>query len=644
MRKLVLMAILAIVGNSIAMAQTVCSITITPTDTTVCPGSVINIVSEATLLNGNQSFDFNSSSIPSGWSVSGAATFNAPCGNNPSNTPYYWASTSGGYPNITTPNFDVTCGGFIEFEMVYGLQGAPQTNCDGPDLMNEGIALQYSTDNGLTWTTIIYYVPDGTTMTTIPSGTNQVANGPTSLTTWDSYSVPIPTSALTVSTQFRWFQPVSSPGGYDNWGLDNIVINAIGAPCDNQSIVNWSNGFMDTTSFTFTAMSDTTFIAYVYDTAGNYMCQSAPIFINVLPDNLTYSLVDTTYSYCPTTNPAVSVTNVQGGNPAITYSWSNGSTTANTILSANNVEQGVFTYNVTITDGCGYVHEDSVVLVVNKLLKIDSLEQYPTPACVIDGTVVAYVSGTSGQPLYNWTGPGSGNPSFINSTVWTDKPSGWYYFTVTDALCTSRDSIFLEQLPPPTAGFTQDLLIGCTPFEVTFTNTSQNASNYSWNFGNGNTLNTTSTAPITETFYDASTIQLIAFAGPCSDTAYSVINTNICGCMDPLAINYDPTANVDNGTCILPNPIIEVPNVFTPNQDGENDEYKLIAVYQSEIRITITNRWGQVVYTGKGLNPGWDGKIDGTPALEGVYFVQYEVDNLMKTSTITGQTPVHLYR
>ena len=43
------------------------------------------------------------------------------------------------------------------------------------------------------------------------------------------------------------------------------------------------------------------------------------------------------------------------------------------------------------------------------------------------------------------------------------------------------------------------------------------------------------------------------------------------------------------------------------------------------IEFTITNRWGITMYTGSGINPVWDGKVNGNPASEGVYFYQYKV-------------------
>ena len=44
-----------------------------------------------------------------------------------------------------------------------------------------------------------------------------------------------------------------------------------------------------------------------------------------------------------------------------------------------------------------------------------------------------------------------------------------------------------------------------------------------------------------------------------------------------------------------------------------------------DIELTILNRWGNTVYTGKGINPAWDGKVNSTDAAEGVYFYKYIV-------------------
>jgi gliding motility-associated-like protein len=647
MKKFILLAVLTVTGLS-AKAQ-FCSVYVTPSDTVVCPGDSVQVVAYASLLNGNQSFNFNGGALPGGWSAGGGTTFGQPCGVNPTGTPYYWASTSSAtQPNITTAAFDVTCGGNLIFDMVYSVQSGAAP-CEGPDQADEGVALQYSTDGGVTWITIEYYQPDGQILPAINNSTASIVNAfqQTPFTTWDTYVVSIPSGALTTSTTFRWVQLNSSTGNvYDNWGLDNITVNATGLPCDATAVVNWDNGLQDTTSFWINPMIDTTYTAIVFDTAGNYMCTSTPISINVFTNTTTWNLVDTAYSYCPTTNPQVAIQNLANGQAPYDIQWDIPATTTTVNLPTGGAEHDTITYHVSITDNCGFVNQDSVVLVVNQLLYIDSLQSIVSSACQPDGVVLAFVSGITGQPLYNWNGPGATNPSFINSTVWTNRPSGWYYFSVTDNYCTDSDSVFVDMLPPPSAAISQDVTSGCNTFDVTFTNGSQDAMNYYWDFGNGNTLSTSSTNNQTQTYSSNGTIMLIASTSPtCADTAYAAVTVISCGCTDPTALNFDPLAVQDDGSCILPDPIVLLPNVFTPNNDGENDVFQMQVTNVSEVRLVITNRWGNIVYEATGANPGWNGKTQsGQMAAEGVYYVQYEADNIYKTKTLSGHGLIHLVK
>jgi len=63
-----------------------------------------------------------------------------------------------------------------------------------------------------------------------------------------------------------------------------------------------------------------------------------------------------------------------------------------------------------------------------------------------------------------------------------------------------------------------------------------------------------------------------------------------------------------------------VPNVFTPNGDGVNDEFRVS--YRSIIAFScsVYNRWGHKVYSWNDPAKGWDGMIGGRPASEGAYF------------------------
>lgn len=649
MKQLIITLFVALIGSFSAYSQqSLCAITITPSDTTICPGDSVHVVAVANLINANQSFNFNGAVLPPGWSAAGATTFSAPCGPNPTGTAYYWASTAVGVPNITTAAFDISCGGNITFDMVYAVQGGASP-CEGPDEMDEGVALQYSTDGGATWITIYYYVPDGTTTTTISTSSTSVAFGATAFTTWSTFNVTIPAGAQTTNTMFRWNQPNSSGSCCDNWGLDNIFINASGAPCGATAVLDWSNGMGDTTNYWVVPYGDTTFTCDVYDTAGNYQCTSLPVTIQLFDDVLTYNLQDFAYSYCPTTNPSVQVTNIAGAIPPYSVNWTGIPSTNNPqILSTGGAEHDSITYNVTISDGCGFFRNDSVILVVNKLLNIDSLVPYDASSCLNDGAVVAYVSGLTAvinQPMYTWNGPGATNPSFINSTVWTNRSPGWYYFMVTDDVCSDFDSVQVEPKDPPIAMINANPLAGCVPFDVTFQNNSQNANHYMWDFGDGTIINENDMNSHQHTYNGNAVIMLVAYdASNCSDTAYVTVSVQTCGCTDPLAVNYDPNAVANDGTCSYPEPIFNIPNIFTPNGDGDNDFFEFVITNYSNVEFEVVNRWGNPIFQGSGLYPKWDGKVDGAPSADGVYFVKYKISSVKGDKVIEGQTFVHLVR
>ncbi len=618
-----------ILFGAVTVEAQVCNVFVTPLDTTICPGDSVLITGAASITATGQSFNFDFGLLPPGWSTTGGQNYSQPCGANPSGTNYYWASTAGTLtPTIGTPAFDVSCGGFITFDMAYSIQGQ-SSPCEGPDLANEGVELQYSTDGGLTWISIVYYSPGGYELPSNPGTTTSVVSSPyiTNYTSWGTFNVPIPPGAMTTGTMFQWIQENSSGSSFDNWGLDNISVNA--GPC-NSAIINWSNGLQDTTFFYATPTSDTAFVAYVYDTLGNFQCQSDSIYITVNTASLTWNLVDTVLRQCPNDTITVEVLNLANANGPYSLTWSTGSTTNPTNIWSEDQKQDTIVYYVEIEDGCGYLYDDSVVMVVNQTLNIDTLLSYPSSACLPTGAASAFVSGTTtavGQPFYNWTGPGNPGSYSVDATVITNVPSGWYYFTVTDDVCTESDSIFIDIENPPIASFVGSPTSGCTPLNVTFTNNSQNTSSYTWDFGNGNVYNVNDMSPQSETFISSSVVMLIAYDNQnCADTAYVSIDVIPCGCTDPLALNYNPLATIDDGSCILPAPTVVAPNVFTPNGDNENDLFVLKTTNAKNIELTILNRWGNIMYESSGVNPAWDGKSQGgANAPEGTYFYKYVI-------------------
>ena len=69
---------------------------------------------------------------------------------------------------------------------------------------------------------------------------------------------------------------------------------------------------------------------------------------------------------------------------------------------------------------------------------------------------------------------------------------------------------------------------------------------------------------------------------------------------------------------------LEMPNAFSPNDDGYNDVYRAKQdKYKSivEFHAYIFNRHGQKLFDWTDITKGWDGTYKGSPVKDGVYFV-----------------------
>lgn len=292
-------------------------------------------------------------------------------------------------------------------------------------------------------------------------------------------------------------------------------------------------------------------------------------------------------------------------------------------------------------------------------LEIDTMVATITDGCGNpNGSVVGFASGDAtslGLPTYFWENQ-PGTDSEIGTT-WTNIPPGWYIFNVNVGLCVAIDSVYVGMDNPPVAQFIASPITGCNPIVVDIVNTSQNASSYYWDFGDGTTSTTTNMDPITMTYTQTATIQLIASQNAnCTDLTFQLIEVANCGCTDPNASNYDPNANFDDGTCYFPFPTVISPNIFTPNADGNNDIFYLTTTNAVKVEMTIVNRWGNLMYEVSydpndfinsllpGAGYGWTGTTPlGIPAEDGTYFVKYTVTGVNE-DTVDGHGFLQLAR
>ena len=104
--------------------------------------------------------------------------------------------------------------------------------------------------------------------------------------------------------------------------------------------------------------------------------------------------------------------------------------------------------------------------------------------------------------------------------------------------------------------------------------------------------------------------------------AVSVVSTN------PADPNSQPReGRLSNTVCSEGCLAFKLPNVFTPNNDGENDFFTAVKALDLQgLEMQIFNRWGNVVYETNQVesfvNRGWDGRDmnSGQPCAEGVYY------------------------
>lgn len=66
--------------------------------------------------------------------------------------------------------------------------------------------------------------------------------------------------------------------------------------------------------------------------------------------------------------------------------------------------------------------------------------------------------------------------------------------------------------------------------------------------------------------------------------------------------------------------MLTVPNTFTPNGDGSNDEFRVVYRSIKEFHMWVYNRWGKLVFKTDNPDKGWDGTINNRPAAEGAYY------------------------
>jgi gliding motility-associated-like protein len=106
---------------------------------------------------------------------------------------------------------------------------------------------------------------------------------------------------------------------------------------------------------------------------------------------------------------------------------------------------------------------------------------------------------------------------------------------------------------------------------------------------------------------------LVTQVFPSKDACYTAEAINEFGC------------KVSDEICIeiTKDHFIYIPNSFTPNSDGLNDEFKVYGDGISIIKMAIYDRWGKEVYFKEAEDAMWDGTYNGEVCEEGAYVYRF---------------------
>ena len=178
-------------------------------------------------------------------------------------------------------------------------------------------------------------------------------------------------------------------------------------------------------------------------------------------------------------------------------------------------------------------------------------------------------------------------------------------------------NLYVEQ-DLPRAAFTPEVTEGFPALEVPFINESQNATRFLWRYGNGDT--SSNDLPVHRYTYFAEGQYVV-----------TLVADNVIGCPDSVEYKVIDVWGEE----------LFLPTAFSPNGDGNNDEYYVPNGGFQTFEVQIFNRWGRQIYQSNDPGFRWDGRDEqGRSVPEGVYVIQvsgqtWEGIKRKQTGTIT---------
>ncbi len=338
-----------------------------------------------------------------------------------------------------------------------------------------------------------------------------------------------------------------------------------------------------------------------WDTAGTYnvslyvddpFCNMSPTsYFDIEVIDITSSISGTD-PLCFNSNDGSVNVSANSGQLPYSYLWSPGAYTSSNV---NNLSQGH--YSVTITDANGCIDTNSITLNSPPAILLSLLPTNASCSGDCNGEIQLNVSGGTPDYSYVWnTNP----PQYSSSAI--NLCEGLWKVTVTDENnCSVSDSINISINTFITAVANANPTSGYAPAIINFQYTGIGATSFYWDFGDGQTsndMNPTHTYT-SQGIYNVLLIVNSGYPDNCEDSIYLTIDIK------------SPSS-------------VFIPNVFTPNNDGQNDVFKVKSQSLEQENMIIFNRWGNKIYEWNSVGGNWDGQNSS----DGTYFYIYNAKGL----------------
>jgi gliding motility-associated-like protein len=295
-------------------------------------------------------------------------------------------------------------------------------------------------------------------------------------------------------------------------------------------------------------------------------------------------------------NISIAPPGVPFNNKSFVWSFGDGSrpdTTGTNSVFHNYSAPGSYHVKLTLIDS-NYCNAPELIDTVLSVADI-VIARFETPPIGCAPYTVTFDNTSQAGQTFIWDfGDGSpGSTEFQPTHIYTVP--GQYTIRLianNDFTCNKTDdtTIAIRVYGKPTAQFSYTPIPPVENTPNVFTNlSSDDAINFIWYFGDGDSLVTTSRALVTHQYIATGTFNACLVA------------INAAGCTDTTCKNVE----------VIINPLVDVPNAFTPNSGDINSKIMVRGFGIAKMRFIIWNRWGQKVFETNDQRIGWDGKFKG---------------------------------